>query len=411
MLEMNPRTAAGERLVTIVEKHTETFRARARENDREGEFPVRNFEELAESGVMGAFVPKSFGGLGLESIHDWSVGIERLARADASTAIALNMHLGISRNVFALWLNATRQGEDEAARRHEAMLRKIAAGEIVICAPLSEPGTDFLRPRTTATPSNDGFVISGQKVFGTLSPIANVLAIHARVPLPDGERIGFGFVPMDTPGVELQGDWDALGMRASGSQSIVFRDCVVGPDAISTAGPVGRWSPRLLLRQTLGNLTLVAAFLGIAWRARELTVEAAQKQTKTRVGGTIGQSSGVQHRLGELDIELAAATAILDRTTERMDAVIEEYASDPLPLELAHDCMRDYQCAKWTVNQNAISIVSKAMDVCGGGAFMAGHELSRLYRDVRAGPFMQPFDPTQAREYIGRVAIGAYPEG
>ena len=73
--------------------------------------------------------------------------------------------------------------------------------------------------------------------------------------------------------------------------------------------------------------------------------------------------------------------------------------------------MRDYQCAKWIVNQNALHIVSRAMDVCGGGAFMSGHELSRLYRDVRAGPFMQPFSPTEAREYIGRIALGLYPDG
>ena len=61
--------------------------------------------------------------------------------------------------------------------------------------------------------------------------------------------------------------------------------------------------------------------------------------------------------------------------------------------------------------QNAIGIVSRAMDVCGGSAFMSRHELSRLYRDVRAGPFMQPFSPTEAREYIGQIALGMPPRG
>ena len=73
--------------------------------------------------------------------------------------------------------------------------------------------------------------------------------------------------------------------------------------------------------------------------------------------------------------------------------------------------MRDYQCAKWTVNQNAISIVSRAMDIVGGSAFTSRHELSRLYRDVRAGPFMQPFSPTELRMYVGQVAAGLPPDG
>ncbi len=117
----------------------------------------------------------------------------------------------------------------------------------------------------------------------------------------------------------------------------------------------------------------------------------------------------MQHLLGEIDIDLAAARAVLGCSTVGIDALLAE--DDAPDLETAHGCMRDYQCAKWTVNQNAIAIVSRAMDVCGGSAFMSGHELSRLYRDVRAGPFMQPFSPTEAREYVGRIALGMLPKG
>jgi alkylation response protein AidB-like acyl-CoA dehydrogenase len=72
--------------------------------------------------------------------------------------------------------------------------------------------------------------------------------------------------------------------------------------------------------------------------------------------------------------------------------------------------MKDYQAAKWVVNRGAIDIVSKAMDLFGGAAYMATQPLARLYRDVRAGPFMQPFAAAEVRQYVGRVALGQLPE-
>ena len=175
------------------------------------------------------------------------------------------------------------------------------------------------------------------------------------------------------------------------------------------AGTWGEWNPGVLMGRNLGNITLVGDFLCIAERARELAVLGAIGQTKHKYDGAVANASGVQHIMGEIDVELAAARAILNDTTTHLDALL---ARDDSPdLETAHDCMRDYQCAKWTVNQNAIGIVSRAMDVCGGSAFMSRHELSRLYRDVRAGPFMQPFSPTEAREYIGQIALGMPPRG
>lgn len=411
-MNLAPLTEAGRRFVAITEGHAEAFRADAARHDADGSFPAENFEALARSGAMAAFVPEELGGLGLDSVHDWALGLERLGRGDGSTAIALNMHLAITRNVAGAWRGATASGDQATADRNAGMLRAVAAGGLVICATATEPGTDFLRPLTTAVRDGDSWRIDGRKVFVTLSPVAGLFAISVRLVEPDGpDGIGFAFVPAGTPGLEPQGDWDALGMRASGSQSVVLRDCRVPAGALQAAGEWGRWNAGLLMGRTLANLTLVAVFLGIAERARVLALESARTQTKPKYDGAIGRASGVQHLLGEIDIELAAARAVLGETTRGLDERLRAWGGRPPSLEDAHECMRDYQCAKWTVNQNAIRVVSRAMDVCGGGAFMSTNELSRLYRDVRAGPFMQPFSPTEAHEYIGNIALHTPPQG
>ena len=397
---------AGKRFQTACESVVETLRGRADEADRLAQVEAANFADLQAAGIAGAFVPEDLGGMGLSSVHDWMAGIAALARGDGSTAIAINMHLSVSRGMAGPYTAAVAAGKDAAGLA--APLKAIAAGKMLVCATATERGTDNLHPLTEATPVDGGWAINGTKMFVTMSPIATHLGMNLRMRDDDGDHLVTTLMPMDTPGIQQQNDWDALGMRASGSQSVRFEDVRVGKSALRRLGAWGEWSARVLVNRTLGNLTLVAAFLGIAEHARELALAHVGKST--RVDQTVSESAGVRNLVGEMEIETAKCQAILRASGALMDERLAEFPGGEMPLEHAHELMKDYQAAKWVTNRGAIDIVSMAMDLCGGAGFMNTNTLARLYRDVRAGPFMQPFAAAEIRDYVGRVALGQPPK-
>ncbi len=399
-----PRTAAGERFLSAAESLQPLLRENAAAADRAGTMPVASFAALRESGIPAAFVPEDLGGWGLQSIHDWMLGLRALGAGDGSVAIAINMHLGVTRGMAQAHLQSGGDPNGGAAQ----VLKEVVAGDRLICATATERGTDNLHPLTEAVADGDGWLINGFKMFVTMSPIATHLAMNLRMRDADGDHLVTTMVPVGMPGVLPQGDWDALGMRGSGSQSIRLQNLRLPRSALRKLGPWGRWSTQVLINRTLGNLTLVAAFLGIAEHARELAL--ASLATQKRLGELVRNNPGVQQVVGELEIELAACRGTLAQAGLGVDAWLQDAAATPPTIESAHELMQTYQAAKWVVNRGAIAVVDKALDLAGGGGYMSGNALSRLYRDVRAGPFMQPQAAVDIRTYVGQVALGLYPD-
>ena len=411
--ELVPRTSRGAAVVAAAESLVEPFAQRAEAADAQNEMCRQNFDDLFDTGISSAFVPEELGGLGLESIHDWILTIATLARGDASTAIAITMHHAIGRRMAQRYA-AARADPDATEDRVTALaapLEHMATGEMLVCATATEVGADNLHPVSEAARHRDGWRINGHKVFVTMSPIASHVSTVVRVRAEasdDEDHMANVVLPMDTPGLLPQDDWDALGMRGSGSQSVVFEDAFVPDSAFARIGPWGRWSLDYLEFRAIANIVLVGAFLGIAEAAHDIAL--AKLGTRSRVGQLVAEQSGVQNLVGEMAIELAQCRAVLGVAAVKMDEYGERHRSSPRSMEAAHGLMNDYQVAKWTVNRGAIGVVSKAMDLLGGSGYTNSSPLARLYRDVRAGPFMQPFGVADLREYVGQVTLGRYPE-
>jgi alkylation response protein AidB-like acyl-CoA dehydrogenase len=265
---------------------------------------------------------------------------------------------------------------------------------------------DHLHLRTEATRTGAGWLLNGRKSFGTGSPAADLLGILCRYRDANGRlRMGLAHVSTKSPGVEIKNNWDALGMRASGSHDVVFTNCLVPAVDFTDTGPWGEYTERYLASNAVGTLGLVAVFLGVAEAAREYLLATLT----TAHAGRLAERRSIQHAVAEIEIKLATSRAMVARTGTTLDSFFQTHGLGPLPMRDLHEVMKDFQCTKWVVIRQAIEVVDMALTVSGGAGYLSKSPLSRLYRDVRAGPFMQPFSPNEALEYIGKVALGQDP--
>lgn len=409
--ELLPTTDAGARFVALAEQHAADFATRAEQHDREGSFPFDNFEKLQKSGFMAAPIPAEYGGLGVDSLYDTMVAMSRLGRGDASTAIAVNMHVAGAAVIVRLVQRLEAAGDRRTVALLQELMHKVGTGEVVMCFPTTEPGTDLTSPLTEAIPQDGGYVIKGRKIFGTISPAAHLFFPSVKVQNGSGTYLtATAMVPRNTPGLEVKNNWDAMGMRASGSNDIVFDNCFVPKEWIFAAkdnyGKIGRGFADFALN---ANLPLIASFLGIAEAARDFAVCTVTNQRKGPTRKLLGERIPIQQLVANMEIDIATCRAMTERVGRVADCFLRRYATADAPVEEANALMKEVQCMKYVINRKAIEVVDQAMIVCGGAAYMSRHLLSRLYRDARAGPFMQPYAPYEAFEFIGKVALGLEP--
>src|ERR671911_503638 len=269
-IELTATTDPGARLVAIAEQLSEGLAARAAEHDRDGTFPFEAIDALKAAGYFAAPVPVELGGLGVWSAHDLVVASSRLARGDASVAIGVNMHLVAVLNMERRRQVAVAAGAERPAGAFAASLERIGRDGVVLAAAISERGQDLTRPGTVATRSESGWRIEGRKLFCTMSPAATDLYVAVGYVDGDGvERYAYAMVPTDAPGVLVHNDWDALGMRASGSNSVSFEGVELPESAVRGGFRVGDPLP-YMERNLVAGLFHASASLGIAESADQL---------------------------------------------------------------------------------------------------------------------------------------------
>jgi alkylation response protein AidB-like acyl-CoA dehydrogenase len=363
--------------------------------DRENRFFFEDFEELREAGYLLAAVPKEFGGLGL-ALSEICQEQRRLARRSAPTALGLNMHLTATGIAADLWHN----GDNSQVW----VLEEAVRGAVFAYA-YSEGGNDLevIYSLSKAERVDGGYRFFGHRHFGSLTPVWTWLNTYGvDLANPDGPRIVHAVMPRDASGYRIVETWDTLGMRATASHDTILEGAFVPDRHVLRVRKPGFSGADAFVLTIFGRFepTIANIYIGLAERARDLTIERIKKKTSIAdLTRSMAYHPGVQHKIAEIVIELEGIIAHADRIAADWTNGVDHAEMWPAKLVAAK-----YHCV-----EGAFRAVDLAMDASGGRGMFKGDELERLYRDARCGRF-HPANEMTVHEVVGKSALGVLGE-
>jgi len=184
-------------------------------------------------------------------------------------------------------------------------------------------------------------------------------------------------------------DWRAMGMRGTGSGSIVLKDVFVPEASVAVRRPRGKYHPVWNTILTCAMPIIMSVYLGVAEDAADRALAAAKKRPE----------SAMPQLLGELENLLTTARLAV----ESMVALNADLAFEPTN-ELANAIL-----VRKTLASNAvIATCAKALEAAGGSAYMRPAGIERLLRDSYAAQF-HPLPERKQQEFTGRLALGLDP--
>lgn len=320
--------------------------ARAAEADRAMRFPVDDLPDLLSHGLLALAIPKRDGGRGASTVA-YVLACETIASADASLAIAWVMHTAVG------WEIAHALPEPALGD----VLHDIVHNGAFVCI----AGAEGRKPDGSPAPlkvasEGDNWRLDGRKGFASGSEAATYVLTGGAD--PNGDHQSF-LVRMDNPGVEITERWDGMGMRASASHGLAFKDCIVPNDYhLTSSYKTGDFRNT----SALFGLGLAATALGIAKAALDFTVEWSRKRPMT-------DSKNI--RLGDMDVRVEAVRSLLWRAAWQADQ--DAATAEPW-----------VDRAKTLAVETAQEVTVDALRVCGGNAFRQKYSLERNARDADA---------------------------
>jgi 3-hydroxy-9,10-secoandrosta-1,3,5(10)-triene-9,17-dione monooxygenase len=325
--------------------------------------PDATIAEYHRAGILRVMQPRRFGGY-QASFGVFSQIIEILAEGCAASA----------------WVYAV-LGEHQwiiACMPEEAQIEVWGDDPLAVAS-------SSLAPRETARATAGGWRLSGRFPFSSGCLHAQWAIIGARCEDAAGNQpTRYLLVPMRQ--IEIIDDWDVLGLRGTGSRTLLLDDVFVPAhrsvllrDLNDGTTPGALLYPEYPLPRTPRGLLVPFSLPGVAFTLARRALRLVAASLRDRVSrGTrvVGASEVVQQQLGEAAAEIETAVLIMHGRRAETLALVEAGAA--IPPEMVAGNRRDIAFAVWQVRRG----VERLVELAGARTVYDADPLQSLWRDV-----------------------------
>ena len=354
----------------------------ARECDQKEKFPVEVWKKASELGFIGAYLPEEYGGGGF-GLLEHAMLMEEFWRVDPGCGCILLTAFG-SKLI-------EKYGTPEQKRKYLPPLTK---GKAIMGTAITEPdaGSDIFGIGSVAQRRGNEYVINGSKTFITSGTISNYLAVYCLTD-PErkskAERYGIILVETDRPGVERTKITGKLGIRASDTAEVVFKDVRV--PAENLIGGEGEGFRQIMWLFNFARVEASAQGVGVAQGAFEKAVKYVKK--RRAFGQPIGAFQGIQWKIAEMATMIENARHLYYKSAWLYD----QGKVDRTMIAMA----------KWYGGEIGVRVTDEALQLHGGYGFVAEYDVERFYRDAK---IVEIYEATKeiekntiAREILGKL--------
>jgi alkylation response protein AidB-like acyl-CoA dehydrogenase len=326
--------------------------------DTEAHPPREAYQALAQHGWFGLCIPQEYGGSGGTPI-ELAILLEEAGRHFEELAMWLFRTL--TYGGYAIVLHGTKA-------QKEAILPKVQRGELSFCFGLTEPqsGSDAAALATRALRTDDGYTISGQKVFTSGMDISDYCLLVTRTATRPKQQQGITNFLVDTrlPGIEIR-KIQTLGQRSIGTTQVFYSEVLVPASAV--LGEVDQGWQAVDAYLWYERLCLSAARTGAATAAFEYALEYAK--SRNQFGRPIGKFQAVSHKLADMKVMLDIARMLVYRFAWL--------------LAQGKATRHDAAVLKLHTGETYKAVADMGLQILGGYGYCMEYPMQRFFRDAR----------------------------